>query len=126
MEARLEEDMGTRRWKIGITWVAGAVLALGAHAAAQQLRLPPDLVYANANGSPGKVVFSHQLHVAVSDKCSSCHIKLFRMLHPTRQVTHADMEAGKSCGACHNGQMAFGPTDPAGCARCHVGEGKSS
>ncbi len=118
--------MGTREWKIGMAWVAGAVLALAAQAAAQQLRLPPDLVYANSGGSPGKVVFSHQFHVGVSDKCTSCHVKLFRMLSPTRQVTHADMEAGRSCGACHNGQMAFGPTDPAGCARCHVGEGKSS
>jgi c(7)-type cytochrome triheme protein len=41
-------------------------------------------------------------------------------------VTHAEMEAGRSCGACHNDRMAFGPADPVGCARCHVGEGKPS
>ncbi len=109
-----------------MAWLTGAVLALGGHAAAQQLRLPPDLAYTKAEGSPGKVVFSHQFHVAVSEKCTTCHVKLFRMLQPTRQVTHAEMEAGKSCGACHNGQMAFGPTDAAGCSRCHVGEGRSS
>jgi c(7)-type cytochrome triheme protein len=102
------------------------VLILAGHAAAEQLRLPPDLTYSKAEGSPGKVVFSHQLHTAVADKCTACHIQLFRMLRPARQVTHADMEAGKSCGACHNGQMAFGPTDAAGCPRCHVGEGKPS
>jgi c(7)-type cytochrome triheme protein len=112
-------------WKRGTAWLAGAALILAGHATAQQLRLPPDLVY-RADQGPGKVVFSHQLHLAVSEKCTACHVRLFRMLQPARQVRHADMEAGKSCGACHNGQMAFGPTDPAGCPRCHLGEGKSS
>ena len=106
--------------------MAGAVLAVGVHATGQQPRMPPDLAYSKGEGSPGRVVFSHQFHVAVSEKCTACHIKLFRMLKPTRQVTHAEMEAGRSCGGCHNGQMAFGPTDAAGCTRCHVGEGKSS
>ena len=83
-------------------------------------------MYAKAEGSPGKVVFSHQSHVAYADKCTACHVKFFRILQPTRQVTHAAMEKGASCGTCHNGQMAFGPTDPAACIRCHVGAGKSS
>jgi c(7)-type cytochrome triheme protein len=121
-----KEDTVRREWKRGAVWAVAALLALGGHAVAQQLRLPPDLVYAKAEGSPGKVIFSHQLHVAVSEKCTACHVTLFRLLTPTRTVTHAEMEAGKSCGACHNDKVAFGPTDPAGCARCHVGEGKSS
>ena len=118
--------MQGRGWTTMAVWLAGAVLIVAGHAAAQQLRLPPDLTYSKAEGSPGKVVFSHQFHTAVADKCTACHVKLFRMLRPARQVTHTDMEAGKSCGACHNGQMAFGPTDAAGCPRCHVGEGKPS
>jgi len=122
----LEGTMQGCGWRAKATCMAGVVLILAGHAAAEQLRLPPDLTYSKAEGSPGKVIFSHQFHTAVADKCTVCHVKLFRMLRPTRQVTHADMEAGKSCGACHNGQMAFGPTDPAGCTRCHVGEGKSS
>ncbi len=117
--------MRERGWRRGAAGAAAAALILAGHAAAQQLRLPPDLAYSRAEGSPGKVVFSHQFHTGVSDKCTACHIALFRMLRPTRQVTHADMEAGKSCGACHNGQMAFGPTDPAACARCHAGGGKT-
>ena len=125
-EARLEGQTVRRGWRIGIAWVVAGLLVFGTLAAAQQLRLPPDLVYAKADGSPGKVVFSHQFHLAVSEKCTACHVKLFRMLQPTRRVTHVDMEAGKSCGGCHNGQMAFGPTDASGCTRCHVGEGKSS
>ncbi len=117
--------MHRRGWKRGIAWLAGTALIFAGPAVAQQLRLPPDLVY-NTDGSPGKVVFSHEFHKAVADKCTACHIQLFRMLRPAHRVSHADMEAGKSCGACHNGQMAFGPTDPAGCTRCHVGERKSS
>lgn len=117
--------MPRRGWKRRTVWLVGAALIIAGPAAAQQLRLPPDLVY-SAEGSPGKVVFSHQFHTAVADKCTACHITLFRMLRPARQVTHANMEAGKTCGACHNGQMAFGPTDPANCTRCHVGEGKPS
>ena len=113
-------------FRSGAAWALVALLALGGYAAAQQLRLPPDLPYAKAEGSPGKVIFSHQLHVAVSEKCTACHVSLFRMLAPTRTVTHAEMEAGRSCGACHNDRMAFGPTDAAGCGRCHVGEGKPS
>lgn len=108
-------------WKRAAACLTGAVLIWSGAAAAQQLRLPPDLIYSKAEGSPGKVVFSHQFHSGVSDKCTACHVNLFRMLQPTRQVSHGDMEAGKSCGACHNGQMAFGATDPASCTRCHGG-----
>jgi c(7)-type cytochrome triheme protein len=118
--------MHRRGWEAWTACVAGAVLIVAGHAAAQQLRLPPDLVYSKAEGSPGKVVFRHQFHVAVSDKCTACHVKLFRMLRPTRHVSHGEMEVGRSCGACHNGRMAFGPADAASCGRCHAGEGKSS
>ncbi len=110
-----------RMAKFGLVFAVGVVLALAALAAAQQPRLPQDMVYAKAAGSPGKVVFRHTSHVAYTDKCTACHVKLFPILRPTRQVTHAVMEAGKSCGACHNGQMAFGPGDPATCTRCHAG-----
>ncbi len=98
-----------------------AALALAVGVTAQQVRLPQDLVYARAAGSPGKVVFRHNSHVTYTDKCTACHVKLFPILRPTRQVSHAVMEAGESCGACHNGQMAFGPSDPATCTRCHAG-----
>jgi len=119
--------MGDRMRCGKIIWLAliGGMLFLGASAFAGQMRLPADLVYSKADGSPGKVVFSHEFHVALSDKCTVCHGDLFRMLRPTRTVTHPDMEAGRSCGACHNGSMAFGPGDPATCDRCHGAGGKS-
>ena len=109
-------------YRSGAAWALVALMALGGHAAAQQLRLPPDLTYSKAEGSPGRVIFSHQLHVAVSEKCTACHVSLFRMLTPTRTATHGEMEAGRSCGACHNDKMAFGPTDAAACSRCHGGK----
>ena len=34
-------------------------------------------------------------------------------------MTMKDMEAGKGCGACHNGTKAFGVKDAASCAKCH-------
>jgi c(7)-type cytochrome triheme protein len=34
-------------------------------------------------------------------------------------LTMKDMEAGKGCGACHNGTKAFGVKDPADCAKRH-------
>ncbi len=34
-------------------------------------------------------------------------------------LTMKDMEAGKNCGACHNGTKAFSVKDPANCAKCH-------
>ncbi len=117
--------MKHRGGEAGIIWLAATALMLAGSSAAEQLRLPPDRVY-KSDGSPGKVIFSHEFHTAVADKCTACHMQLFRMLRPTHRVTHAEMDAGKSCGACHNGQVAFGPTDPAGCNRCHVGERKPS
>lgn len=110
------------RWIATQTWSVclflGCVLAL--LTGAGELKLPADVVYASP-ASPGKVVFSHQTHVALSDKCTSCHNVPFRMLKPTRVVSHADMEAGRSCGVCHNDAMAFGAKDPAACGRCHGG-----
>jgi c(7)-type cytochrome triheme protein len=109
-------------------WMAviGGTLCLGMSALAGQMRLPKDLIYSKSAGSPGKVVFSHEFHVGVADKCTSCHSTVFRMLRPSRTVTHTEMDAGRSCGICHNGSMAFGPGDPATCARCHGAGGKTS
>jgi c(7)-type cytochrome triheme protein len=100
-------------------WVLLAMVGLAPTAGAGELRLPADIVYSKHAQSPGRVVFSHQTHVAVSEKCTACHNALFRMLTPTHAVSHVEMEAGRSCGSCHNDAMAFGSKDPAGCGRCH-------
>ena len=72
----------------------------------------------------GKVVFEGKMHAgkdAGKDtlKCADCHPKLFQMKKGVNVMTKKDMEAGKYCGACHNGVRAFGVKDPATCVKCH-------
>lgn len=61
----------------------------------------------------GPVVFSHKKHTAVS-RCENCHTKLYPVKGRTK-VTMADMQKGKSCGACHNGTAAFALQKCTGC-----------
>jgi len=66
----------------------------------------------------GKVVFSGDAH-AKGAKCADCHSNpaLFKMKKGADAITMKDMEAGKFCGACHNGTKAFAIKD--NCAKCH-------
>lgn len=83
------------------------------------LRLPKLITYGSAPGSPGPVRFSHETHVAIADnKCLGCHPASFRMLRPTRAATHAEMEAGRLCGTCHDGRAASGVQED--CEHCHA------
>jgi c(7)-type cytochrome triheme protein len=66
----------------------------------------------------GKVVFSHNQHFkqeGIKNNCKACHNAIFN-LRGKRSYTMADMEKGKSCGACHNGKRAF---DLKNCIQCH-------
>lgn len=92
-----------------------ATLAL-ASSGAMALELK-DVVY-QTNGA-GKVVFSHAAHLKAKSAqggkatCKSCHEDAKA---PKIRATMADMEKGKSCGKCHNGQKAF---SVAQCTGCH-------
>ncbi len=64
------------------------------------------------------VVYSHDFHVTKAGlKCTDCHYKIFQMAHLEKQATMVEMQSGKSCGACHNGQKAFDVK--ANCTKCH-------
>ncbi len=65
----------------------------------------------------GKVVFSGKIHADKGFKCGDCHTKIFPMKQTT--LTMADINAGKACGTCHNGDKAFKANDPANCSKCH-------
>ena len=66
------------------------------------------------------VVFSHDIHAGAKMlKCSECHNKIFTTRVSHFKATMKDMQAGKSCGTCHNGQRAFDVRS--NCARCHSG-----
>lgn len=83
-----------------------------------EVRLPPDVTYRSDETSPGPVVFSHSTHVPLADdRCTGCHPALFPILRPTGKITHAEMSAGRKCGACHDGVKASGIDDD--CAHCH-------
>jgi len=62
------------------------------------------------------VVFKHWLHRRYYT-CNVCHGTLdFAMKAGATVIRQSDIEAGKKCGACHNGEVAFGPDK---CLRCH-------
>jgi c(7)-type cytochrome triheme protein len=68
----------------------------------------------------GKVVFDGKVHAAQGLKCTACHTKIFKMKKGADKMTMADINAGKFCGACHNGTQAFKANDPANCKKCHM------
>lgn len=85
-------------------------------------KLPADITLAQSADSPGKVVFSHQSHVGFQAKpdCTACHPKLAPIVKAPSgvkraAVTHAAMQKGLACGACH-GKTAHGFDD---CSTCH-------
>lgn len=70
-----------------------------------------------AGGGAGKVVFDGKTHKDAGNKCDSCHPSLFAMKKGGAKLTMKDMNAGKSCGSCHNGTKAF--STKANCKKCH-------
>lgn len=89
--------------------------------------LPPD-EYGNilidrtsARNGVKPAIFSHWEH-RVKYTCRVCHSELeFTMEKNTTPITEADNKAGKFCGACHDGKIAFGHTDE-NCNKCHNGD----
>ncbi|MFQ5329464.1 MAG: c(7)-type cytochrome triheme domain-containing protein [Thermodesulfobacteriota bacterium] len=62
------------------------------------------------------VVFPHWAH-RTKFTCKVCHNDMgFPMKAGASDIKMADINAGKSCGQCHNGTDAFGATS---CNRCH-------
>ncbi len=109
---------------VGRAWLAaswGVLAAAVGLAAAAVFPLPPDFSYPAGN-APGPVSFSHQKHAdAKITNCLDCHGpgKFQMKKGGTTERGHAAMNAGKSCGACHDGTKAFGTADAASCTRCH-------
>jgi c(7)-type cytochrome triheme protein len=75
-----------------------------------------DIVFEVKNA--GNVTFSHDNHVGVIGlKCTDCHDSLYITKEKHKIATMAQMQKGKSCGACHNGKKAFDVK--ANCNNCH-------
>lgn len=88
-----------------------------------EVRIPPDFQIPKAETSPGDVTFSHAGHRAKVDKCSTCHMRDFKMKRgASGPITLVAKQDGKFCGACHDGKATVGGTVVFGideCDRCH-------
>jgi c(7)-type cytochrome triheme protein len=101
-----------------------AALLLGGVAFADGLpNLPHALPMPQGADSPGQVTFRHDSHVdTAKPACIACHPSRFGILgrsvsqRKAPAITHAAMEKGEACGACHgNGNAAFGLDDGTSC-----------
>lgn len=87
-----------------------------------QVKLPADLFFDKTAGAEQAVPFRHTTHVDLAEgTCVPCHPEPFRMLNPSRATSHEVMDAGRSCGTCHEGTKAFSTKDEKSCSTCHTG-----
>lgn len=66
-------------------------------------------------GTPPAALFSHVEHGVY--RCYACHPSVFPQT--LQAFTHADMNAGRFCGGCHDGHEAPAVSHTA-CESCHV------
>lgn len=103
------------------TGSALALLAGGASFA--QVALPSDFTIPRAESSPGQVTFSHARHLARGGKCTTCHMRDFKLQRgASGPITLEAKQEGRFCGACHDGRTTAAgatvfPIDE--CDRCH-------
>lgn len=62
-------------------------------------------------------VFPHWFH-RIRFRCYVCHPDVFVMKRGANSITMDDIRAGKFCGQCHNGGVAWGLSFEV-CALCH-------
>jgi len=115
----------TRLGTLALT-LAFALGLLAASPGLAQMKPPADMSFEKGKDSPGTVTFSHEKHAAAGTKCTSCHVKVFKMKKGgTGPLTMEKMKAGEQCGACHTGKApaegktAFALADTANCVKCH-------
>jgi len=108
--------MPTTRRKLGIL----ALLLILTGAALPAWGVPPGMVLEFSNSPQGKVIFDGSVHQAAGYGCPDCHNDwLFSKME--KRSWHGDMDdmrEGRYCGACHNGEIAFGVEE--NCSRCHI------
>jgi c(7)-type cytochrome triheme protein len=67
------------------------------------------------SGDMPAAIFSHQLHTSMFE-CKDCHTAVFKYKKGGSGMKMDAIYQNKFCGKCHNGQIAFGPSE---CQRCH-------
>lgn len=99
--------------------VAG--LGLAGLLATATLAVEGDVVMTRRGGESDTppAVFPHWVH-RIRYTCAACHPALAEMKAGAARVTMDDIAAGRSCGVCHDGRVAWGVSFDT-CTRCHVG-----
>ncbi len=112
--------------RLGSLALGLAIGLLLAASGAAQVKIPPDFAFEKGKESPGPVTFSHEKHKEKAEKCTVCHVKVFKMKKGTTgALTMAAMKEGQLCGTCHNGKtemggkVVFATEDKAKCETCH-------
>lgn len=100
----------------GVPLLLATVLVLAAAPARAALG---DLVFERQDQGVGipPAIFQHWVH-RIRYRCSVCHPALFEMKAGADKITMDSLNAGKFCGACHNGSNAFN-VEFQTCTRCH-------
>lgn len=108
------------RSRLALTAVVGLAAALGTWRGSTATSMPDTVkipvVQPHPNGIPAEAgIFRHHAHR--QSVCYACHPTVF----PRYRVgfTHAQMQQGRYCGACHDGRTAFAVTGEP-CESCHV------
>jgi c(7)-type cytochrome triheme protein len=70
-------------------------------------------------GGTAVAVFPHWFH-RIRYKCYACHPTPFKMKAGANPITMEAIMAGKFCGACHNGKIAWKASFE-NCTWCHLG-----
>jgi c(7)-type cytochrome triheme protein len=114
------------RWGTLALTIVFAIGLMSAPSVFAQAKGPADMTFEKGKDSPGAVTFSHEKHVAAGNKCTACHVKIFKMKKgASGPLTMEKMKAGEQCGACHNGKTVvegktpFSVADAANCQKCH-------
>ena len=84
--------------------------------------LPTEVLITETSLPPA--VFPHWVH-RIRFTCKACHMDLFEPRAGANAITMQDISAGKSCGTCHNGSVAFDAGFGA-CQRCHTPPGSET
>lgn len=119
----------------GVLFVAGSAMAEDAkekkepaEATADAKKEAPEFLnYDKAKLGPVK--FQHKVHAELVGDCDACHGgKEPLFAQEKSELKMADMYAGKTCGACHDGKKKQGDkvifAAKGGCMKCHKKEKK--
>jgi c(7)-type cytochrome triheme protein len=80
-----------------------------------------DITFTRAADAAGSeyppATFPHWVH-RMQFRCYVCHEDIFTMKAGSNPITMEAISAGKYCGTCHNGKIAFSVVFES-CQRCH-------